>query len=602
MEALASTNRETEFDTSAVLAMLPSATECLEAFNKGSEPTFVQIGRQLETISNEAAMLEKEALATVDLVQSRLNSDLLKDVVNMTASCAGELRTWQPGIFEHLERLNSAAHLLGHLEPSSLKLRSIAGLLNTVNFYFAVESSRHDDCTRAFSLYIGQLNKLVKKILQITEDIQQRSTDAQMEQSHACASLQEVTTKLQHLVGAAEKSVMVTSAEADEIAKSTSCAMEQIACLSNNVSRQIGQIVMSLQFHDIVRQQVDHVIDALRKAENMMRGADAIDSNSDERMKHIEGAYSMLYIQAMQVRQSTLMVREAYQKMRDSFTGIGRHSNDLLSGIAVIDDNEHDGAELKGCLLRLCTALESLRGLMEDTHNIRSRTTDAAVTASKATSLLAERAEEVNDISTDIHIQALNALVTSRRLKDKGVTLMVLAKEVASLSKKCSEFVGLIVGDLRQINGMSTDMYDVELPCQPESSVRLMDIGEKINLAYLDYEQKATLMRERANHVQHMIVDTDDMLEFLPRMADQLEDCAWSIDNILNTLQAYLPDNYLEHHAVLDEHASTYTMVSERDIHNCLVNARKPSGRNQQEEISSAEVGVDVLGDNVELF
>lgn len=587
---------------------LSDVAQSLEAVNRDSESTFMRIGEQLESIYTEALNLQNEATSTVDLIGQRSDDDVLAEVFGLTTDCVKELWNWESRISTRLTHLGEVAEYLGHLAPSSFELTGIARLLNTINFYFAVESSRHNESSEAFSAYIAVLGKLVRNILQVTEDIQRESNDAQNAQNHACTSLGDGIAELKTLAGVADAAMQEASSEVNEIVKLTSAAMTHIAKLSNDVSEQMGNVVLALQFHDIVRQQIEHVVEALRDVERLADTACASEEYRAMNIKDIECAYSILSVQSLQIKQATSTIKNAHLTIHRSFANIGNHSDALVAGIAAVDDNPGSSTDLANGLGGLSEAMSSLQHLLSDAQILGGQAGDAAELAAKATLLLSTRAEQVDDISLDINIQALNAVITSVRLKDKGVTLMVLAKEVTALSRKCDKCVTRIVDDLERIKDMAVKVTENDFVESEDTVSSLSAAVQRISDVRSAYESRSESMVERAKRVQMMIMDTGGMLEFLPKMADQFDQYSTTIEGIINDLRVFLPKGYTGDQRLLDEQAKRYTMAIERDTQQGLQTVRASTERRKIEEFTMGGCKPqmspvdDNLGDNVELF
>lgn len=611
MEALA--QREPEIDISGQMTCLAWIIDTLESCARSSEPMFIEIGAQLQAIFENALNLEKEARLAVEVMGHNSGEGVLDEVCGLTTNCVKELRESQALIDHRLAQVRGVAASLGNLAPISIELKKFAKQLRTINVYFAVESSRYDESAKAFSAYTQELSSLVQHILSITSDIERDSVDAQVTQTQAYESILKGATQLNEFAFIAECAMTEASSNVDMLVESSNSAMAHIAGLSNELSVQMGKVVQALQFHDIVRQQLEHVAEAVRDANDLAESMDAAKNDPDK----IARIHSILVVQAAQLHQATSTVRNAHATINQSFKNIGRLSSELLTGVGAVDGSQIQASDLRAGLCLLGEALETLRQLLEDVQGLAARTSEAAGHASNATMLLSEHAERIDDVNMDINIQALNAVITSVRLAERGNTLAILAQEVTTLSLKCNEFVGRIMGFLKQINTMAAEMSSNHNSVSEDGSddstsiISQLSIAvERINDACSNYENYSMTLQGRAREVQTIVEQIGTMLDFLPSFAAQLEEQADALTKTAGALRDALPEDYSADALLMDDQQDRYTMASERDTHMRVLGSNKSTERREETESTTlfdasnepASAESDDLGDNVELF
>jgi methyl-accepting chemotaxis protein len=76
---------------------------------------------------------------------------------------------------------------------------------------------------------------------------------------------------------------------------------------------------------------------------------------------------------------------------------------------------------------------------------------------------MAGQLNQMNDISSNLHINAINALIMSKRLGSNGKTLSVLAEDVTEVSLESNEFVLDVVEILKAIEDLSSNFSGVSI-------------------------------------------------------------------------------------------------------------------------------------------
>ena len=234
-----------------------------------TEQAATDLGRRFGTIASRASLQANESmhlfgdgemnldtvLKTTDTMLEGFVSDVMK---------SSEMALQVATIMDEVERSTKAiTGMIGEIEFIADQTRLLA--LNA-----AIEAARAGEHGRGFAVVADEVTKLANRSGQAASSINTMVKDVQHSTSRAMLTveslasvdlsktlsikhrLDQMTRKLAERNNTLNSAVMNTKAHSDELAKD------------------VGQIIMSLQFQDITRQKLEHVIEPLTEVRDIL--------------------------------------------------------------------------------------------------------------------------------------------------------------------------------------------------------------------------------------------------------------------------------------------------------------------------------------------
>ena len=272
--------------------------------------------------------------------------------------------------------------------------------------------------------------------------------DQQIEESVASLSgVEALLRDLSHVV----TDVMNNLGAFSEQQKVTASLSQKLASDSGSVSNSIKDAVMSIQFHDITRQQVEHVAEALEHICSIGKGGGTNLSRE---------ASAALSLEASQLS-------SAHQKFSAS---VQRLAHDLQSIATSVEDMSANGRTLMNAsasgedafFLKMEKCLTSILDTAA-TYDKAERDTEEAVAVLTATlGEMLSGAGEIREIDGQLLRVALNANIRACGIGNAGNTLSVLADSLQTLSVTSHDRSDIIAGLLESmsasVNGLSRNL------------------------------------------------------------------------------------------------------------------------------------------------
>ncbi len=591
---------------------LTDIADSLEAIIKNAEPRFLKIGQELESLYFDANELAQLTASAANSVGGESDENLLNIVGKLARQSLEELQSCRSGISESLNNIDEGAGHLDNLCNICSVIEKTGIFLHVVGLNMGVESSRSREASEMFEVLVHEVKQLAQRVLDISRNIYDDSRSARVRQLSAQSGILKGLDELSRLNEVAEKTVQNTVEEIRNIMQLSLKALEKTSIHSQEISRQVSEIVVAIQFHDITRQQIEHIVFALRDWAGILSKQKnthfSIKSGFQTgKTKTLGSAHTILSLQAIQLNQVISEIIAAYQKGVQAFEKLGRQVGELVADVSVLSSGENGKQEnrIELRIEALKSSLQHLRTLQEQGHNLKSRIGETAEQVSETASNLSHHISQVQGISLDLHLKALNAVVKSERLKGEGRTFEILAQKVSELSKQSNEFVADVVKILESIidlaKGLQIGSYS-EM-CQFD----MIEWNSEISHAYDRFIGDSSKALQDSGSLQEAIFQTKSDLFFLHDLADELTLHLGELEKGVRVLEPWVSKGG-SHLAKTEfkQIAGRYTMKRERDIHGQYIEApgkpfKLPKPMPSVEDDNNTKEEED-LGDNVELF
>ncbi|KAF0215131.1 MAG: methyl-accepting chemotaxis sensory [Geobacteraceae bacterium] len=394
-----------------------------------------------------------------------------------------------------------------------------------------------------------------------------------------------------------------------------SAVAADISDASAEVSQNISEVVTSMQFHDIVRQQIEHVQETLDelcgKLNEMSVHKEELKSDISDRIG--ETGY-VCELQAAQLRHACDELMSAVESIIGNLQGIASkevHMSDETHGMAGVADEAGSSffTEMESDLSLVTSVLgESL----ETNRKMSSAMNTVAGTVGEIVRFVGD----IENIGEEIELIALNAQIKAARTGTDGAALGVLAEAIQRLSLDTLLHTSGISETLTGITEITESLYaGVEKEAAVlESEVLGManELGDLLRPLRKVNEALGALLIRMDESVRDLSADigrTTSGITVHRKVVQVLDSVVDALNEIVAEAHALVPvapgsDAAEKLKAV----AARYTMHSERNIHALVteIKSGKAAPAATQGKVSGPlilpEKAADELGDNFELF
>ena len=522
-----------------------------------TEPEFLALGGELRTLYELSTALTQAVDEATVRLHSHLTANRIGGDDGVVAHALQSVNDSIAAIDGMLGRLRTMTDGLLSMKPQMDRIGRVGVLLQSVAVGFAVESSRTTECQQAFGSFVDEIRALSRRTREVETRISEELDRASGEELAALRSLEQELAGLRELSRNLELTSSRTAAEVQSRMNDIVAAMATMRDCSLQIQRHTEDAVFHMQFGDIVRQKIEHTVEALQTA------AAELDVPDRAPLLSASAAHLPVAVQCAQLELVESELGTAQSQLAQAFSRISESSASLISPAQNASHTEHGGTV---GLRPLLEDLEQLQQLVAQGGQLRRRADESGHQAFATAERIASQIREVQSINREMHLLALNAIVKTAALGTTGATLGVLSMQVHALYLEADTAVGAIDTLARQLAG-AQDREEVATTGGGEPSLDLPGVVEQVRSAAADYLAATAALGEKAASNRDQFEKAKARLESLDRFSHQLRDLRARLASAGGALaQRFGPALARAQRSLSPTDDTRYTMQSEREV------------------------------------
>ena len=606
-------------DPELVMDRLIKSASNLTAICRDTESDFLDLGQRLNTIQGEAGSLTNRVVTMLAADQEHNIQSALKKIQHTTLAANQELNQRRIVLSEDLHGLNTIRKDLAHLLDQNKSFKQVAKNLKMVGLNIAIESARSNEAKTHFQALAEEIVQLAQTVSNVAGHISDDTGNAQANMEKIQSEIGLRMNHLDSLIRSTEQTVNQALQDVDNLLQLTITVLDGIGAKAQEIGKQVGHLVVSIQIHDNISQRVAHIQTAVEEAVHLIKTSTMADPPHSG-LKAIYGkVYGIIRLQMAQVQtinEDMATVRDqcvdALQKLETAVKEVAQPP-----GFSFSDNGSVAQIDTDDChhpVMVLLDALNLLLDLFDKGLNDTRLLTHARRETSQTIAKMECHIGKVREINFDIHLKALNAVVKSTRLGSTGKSIEALVIEMKELAERsnativsATEIMEKVTSASERMDGKQrhgdteTSAADLQLrhgiadfttDCNHFKATSKQTIGMGCQL-----QDKTKLARENLDFFDRLLSTFQYHHEEFRQVGDSLTSFAGNvsqdwIEEEINILKRYTMQRERDAHAkMIDGYSQAPT---ELDPHFQLYEAPGDSTRNDFPE--------EVLDDNVELF
>lgn len=590
-------------------AIIAPSRATLQKLAGTTEDEFLQVGAQMQDFYQRSFEITSMANQLVDSVTGEEVQLLIERLRQMMGDMEAYLASARNQSIESCTTLEHILVLLDQVSHPLEGFQKMTKALRMLGISTKIESSRMGEHGLGFLTLAMDVEKLAHLVSEKSSNI--------LGHRHMLAGM------IKDNLRAVRANEAAQDKEVSGVLASTTTSLEELVSVNNRcssfgslvssvsseVTSNISEVVASMQMHDMTRQQVEHVVEALERlsAKLLSASRSALDP-ADERKLIIE-AGDVCELQSAQLRHAVSELCGAVHSIVDNLQDVASKQTLMASeSHSITGVGDQAGGSFMDSMSRgIRTITAVLAKCAQSDRDMSMTLARVAETMQEVTGFVTD----IEEIGSEIDLIALNSQVKAAHTGQEGAALGVLAEAIKRLSVDAITQTELVSQTLLQINQSTTHLFQ-------EASEETEQLGARI--AAMDEELKTILAALGSMNsdlgnllsglnlrVTKLSDDVDratagiDVQERVKGMSDEV---TASLDRIVGRARELEPAS-LEFKDNLRHMEERYTMDSERHIHEAI--ARKRSGGPAGVAVTSDDVltgAVDdsEFGDNVDLF
>ena len=573
-----------------------------------TEKEFLVIGGNMQSIYGKATDFASTASALVGMV----SGDTLLGVKSELHQMLADMTTYRDQT--QLQRTNSSLafsqvadqlHLIS--EPLD-GFKKMSKNLYILEVLIKIESAYMGDIGSEFVTLAMDIKKLAHEIKEKANTINNHrqlltaTLTSKVPALHLAISQQE--TQISSILTKTGASIN----ELEDVTLGFSQLGAKISTLAKENAERISDIVQSMQFHDIYRQQVEHVLESLEALSQQLTSCRKAQSAlTEEQIREMTiHAGDICELQEAQLHFASLELHTAVSAIIENLQNISQLqtalSEDIRSQSGSIDTSN-------------TSFVDAVRHDMSSTANLLSSCALSNADMGKIIAEIGETVNTITDFVSDIEeighevIQvALNARIKAARTGTDGDSLSSLAEEIGQLSQNAVDRTDSITTTLTDIKA-TTDSLNTQTSTSGSSLAEEMSIlTEKLSAVLSTLQMMGT-------QITSLLIQTAQQAETVNKEIDRLvssihvhDTCSALANTVLDKLRLIFvearslypsTDSFRDS---LRQMAQKYTMESERKIHEQFTRRSVPTAKMPVKSAKPLQSNQSEFGDNVDLF
>lgn len=577
-------------DLQRIKPLIKKIEDKLEILIKDSEKDFINLGMSLQSVSTDGRkILELTNNLTVkfdseempkfitDLYSS--NEDIQKYLNNFVGSTNDDKKSLQYITSELTTTLDKLAGF-----------KTIIKTLKMLGISTRIESSRLTEEGIGFSTLADNVESLSSLIEQKTLNINDKAKELMKIFTDSINVMEILISQINETISFIDTEIKTGIYETECKQKKDRTVISNVTAEFNDIVKEMNNVIISLQFHDIVRQRNQHIKSAFEELQIHIENKTM---NDDDIVNEI---IQVTELQRIQLAEANNDVQNAVGKIIESMSKIIKSIEQISFEINKIMNSS---TQEKNFVEQIEVIIKKIEEEFSASENSEEDLSNRINIILLSIEQLSQNVLQIEDIGEEIELIALNARVKAARVGNNGAALGVISEAIQKLSVDSRDHIKSISQVLTNVNNNADKLKE------NTNDENTSERRKYANQVLLDIKSIFDEISEIDNNIKMSMNDIESNINSLMKEINSrlisfnghklFDDITTNINTfiqqILSEVKPFAIDHNLYQSKILKKHQEKYTMHYERNIHDAY---------NNVEVIN--QTSNDGFGDNVELF
>jgi methyl-accepting chemotaxis protein len=598
-----------------VSAQLQEMERRLHNILADKEEDFLQLGSNLMDFSSRSREITSEVSSLAELASGEEITGRINDLQAFMGTVSSLCQTMTDGAT--LEDLSRIIASLNKLKELFQEFARVIKALRMLGISTRIESARLGEYGRGFTSLADDVDKLVARIEESSAEISNRSNEIIATTLKVQSGTKKLFTSQHCLLDQVVSSLAGNIDDLASIVEQANRVSDELIVHSEQIASSTSTAVTSLQFHDIVRQQIEHVEECARDAVELIHQYMAAEHSEYSLQQVLTFVLQIAKIQAHQLESGSEQFEKAVLDFKSQVEHIAAIVDLFMQAIHGFNAK---GQKDQGSVLDVIRS--SMDQVIDNVHHFVTGMQEQQrliIPVADTVKDMDSAAREVQDLGDEIELISLNASIKSAGVGNKGLAMGVLAHEIQRLSMRTKEHTLQVLkvlagladtsNELQKRTGQEKELKNLEttIKDQEASLGRLVDLKTQMDHFFGAVSSMGHSLGQDIRSFAKGVVLHEAICSHLRAVRDDFA-------GLISQLEQAHVDPATELPAKFDELLHRYTMESERIIHQMALglgdaehadSKEIPEDSQDIELFDDQEEGVELFGDDddgVELF
>ncbi len=564
--------------------------EELQTLNVQTEDAFLSVGSQLQNIYTRTMSISDNLTQVMNNFSSDGQSQLTAKMRQITETSARFLGNFDTTSRYAVDHLGSVMQIVDELPATLKEFDRLVSQLRIMGITTRIETER-------LGLHNMGFEHLADEVTTLGESISKKAKEVQVSIRTIFGF---VKVNEQNLVRLRSKHQGLQISVARNMNEDLQLLGEKHEVLVNvveNITRQsedsvhsVNTIVGAIQFHDITRQQIEHVIDALKDLHTRLTN-----SGEDDPMPFLILVCELQPAQLQRARvefmNAVLSLISSFGNLSNTITMMQAESREAI-GFADGDGSTFFsviGANLQNVTKALIEGEKGIHEFLDSLEQIE-----------KVVENMKTYMEEMSEAGDEVELLALNSRVRAAKTKERGAALGVIAESIQRISTMAEIHIAEVVRSIAALVEKTDQMHELaknsEISRAAETSIE--DMTTNLRVMIDEFASSGALGKsilEQAANSSSILSKELDAMAGIVRDNRLVGDAIERIERLLSSIgrdaRADAPEFVLtEVERQLEAMNERYTMYAERDTHAAYVGGTSSTVESSDPSSGSVEL------------
>jgi hypothetical protein len=576
------------------LSLLARVEEDLNALNRTTEADFLAVGGMLSGLMSGARAMQGELSASAEIVSGDKGQSALLTLSSVLQRAR-----------EMVQSVQQTASDLQQVNELTAQVRDgFSGFQQTISSFRLVATLARIETERLGNTE-SDLGHLAEEFRLHTTNVVTQVSELLDDVSAFEKRIESVSTSISRLIRekARDLPVLIPNIESNLEAcrlrqTQGQQASKELASGFGTLTSAIAEIVGSIQTHDITRQQIEHVAEALAD----VRKPAVHKSAAHRDTQKPSGSEALtLRVQCAQLQSADQLFTGSVRQIDTQLQTASTQIQQMMASHAALVHGVHGDSE--SFFNELETCFDAVLVAIAEYVELEARVASALPEFWSVLARLQKSLTDVQSMTMQVKWLAVNARIKAIHLGPSGEPLNIVAESMQGLQTDCESRCAAAV---LRVQGMQrilkSEAEGAGAERADEITGRVKELVLSLRTASRANQERWLSLESRVASLRQEIQGGRDRLAVGERVSATIRQCAKQLEPFAASADFGGGENQAGEAAHLDEIAARYTMQSEREIH------RQLAAETEQFPVISGPVPADKdsdeseFGDNVELF
>lgn len=547
---------------------LSNFSEKLENLAVSTEQEFLDIGEKLQGFYVQSKKMTEMSTQVVGLMSGDEMINSIEGLTHILNDLNQHIETSESNFGNILDILQNYLGTFKKVSSSLDEFKMIVLNLSMLGFFTRVENAHIFSNDTGFSSLTNDVKTLSGNIKDKSSQIKVKSEELSALIQHTLSDVAEFKkSQSNHAKLMLENTVSNHSVLTKKHETASESALN-IADKSKEITDQIGDIVTSLQFHDITRQQISHVKEVL---DNLFE-----DITNESKSDKAGTMVHLISLQTAQLHQTKDALINAILKIKQSLQAITQG----IQGIVNDTQKIAWASDVEGLsfMENIDAGISSVIDCLDENVNEQNQLNCTMTSVSDMVTKMSVFVKEIENLGLNLQLIALNARIKAAHMGHEGAALDTLSGSIYTLSKESRQNTINLSNILSEVvdtaQSFDTKLKDLQENQKINVKNMMQNLNGLIHALHKINDKVLSVLTEMNMLGESLLKDLESAANEIiihDEAANVLDEILEEIENIICSAKQIKQEEMSSQEINLADLNNHYTMKSERDVHESFI-------------------------------